>query len=63
MVKEIKGQKVTLRDLTDADLKDYRKWFTKGQEWTKWDAPWEEMSDIFAQNFIQRLSNQLSKEP
>ncbi len=63
MVKEIKGQKVTLRDLTDADLNDYRKWFTKGQEWTKWDAPWEEMSDIFAQNFIQRLSNQLSKEP
>ena len=63
MVKEIKGQKVTLRDLTEADLKDYRKWFTKGQEWTKWDAPWEEMSDIFAQNFIQRLSNQLSKEP
>ena len=63
MVKEIKGQKVTLRDLTVADLNDYRKWFTKGQEWTKWDAPWEEMSDIFAQNFIQRLSNQLSKEP
>ena len=62
MVKEIKGQKVTLRDLTVADLNDYRKWFTKGQEWTKWDAPWEEMSDIFAQNFIQRLSNQLSKE-
>ncbi len=61
MVKEIKGQKVTLRDLTDADLNDYRKWFTKGLEWTKWDAPWEEMSDTFAQSFVQRLSNRLSK--
>ena len=56
MVKEIKGQIVTLRDLTDADLNDYRKWFTKGLEWTKWDAPWEEMSDKYAQNFIHRLS-------
>ncbi len=63
MVKEIKGQIVTLRDLTDADLNDYRKWFTKGLEWTKWDAPWEEMSDKHAQNFIQRLSNKLSKGP
>jgi len=63
MVKEIKGQNVTQRDLSDADLNDYRKWFTKGLEWTKWDAPWEEMSDTFAQNFIQRLSDKLSKGP
>ncbi len=63
MVKDIKGQKVTLRDLTDADLNDYRKWFTKGLEWTKWDAPWEEMSDTFAQDFVQRLFTRLSKGP
>jgi len=61
MANEIKGQKVTLRDLTDADLNDYRKWFIKGLEWTKWDAPWEEMSDTFAQSFIQKLSERLSK--
>ncbi|MCK9557531.1 MAG: GNAT family N-acetyltransferase [Candidatus Cloacimonetes bacterium] len=63
MLYEINGQKVTLRDLTEADLNDYRKWFKKGLEWTKWDAPWEEMSDTFAQSFIQRLSNRLSKGP
>ena len=63
MVKEIKGKMVTLRDLTDTDLNDYRKWFTKGLEWTKWDAPWEEMSDTFAQDFVQRLSTRLSKGP
>ncbi|HPV15292.1 MAG TPA: GNAT family N-acetyltransferase [Candidatus Cloacimonadota bacterium] len=61
MFKEIKGQRVTLRDLTEADLDDYRKWFVDGMEWTKWDAPWEEITEEFAREFLQRLSNRLAK--
>ncbi|MGI6198309.1 MAG: GNAT family N-acetyltransferase [Candidatus Cloacimonadaceae bacterium] len=62
MFKGIKGQRVTLRDLTEADLEDYRKWFVEGLEWKKWEAPWEEITEEFAQNYIQRLSNRLAKE-
>ncbi len=63
MITEITGKIVTLRDTTADDLDDYRAWFTKGLEWTKWDAPWEEMSDDFAESFVYRLSKRIQKGP
>lgn len=35
-----------LRDMIEADIKDYVVWFTKDLEWGNWDSPWE---DIFTQ--------------
>ncbi|MDD3562552.1 MAG: GNAT family N-acetyltransferase [Candidatus Cloacimonetes bacterium] len=63
MITEIAGNIVTLRATTADDLKDYRAWFTKGLDWTKWDAPWEEMSEDFAASFIDRLSKRIQKGP
>lgn len=63
MLTEIIGKVVTLRDTTTADLTDYRAWFTPGLEWTKWDAPWEEMSEDFAASLIDRLSKRIQLGP
>ena len=63
MITEITGKTVSLRDTTAEDLNDYRRWFTKGLEWTKWDAPWEEMSEDFAEGFVARLSQRIQKGP
>ncbi len=37
----IPGERVRLRDRRMADFEDYVRWFAPGQEWQKWDAPWE----------------------
>lgn len=63
MITEITGKTVTLRDTAPADLADYRRWFTKGLEWTKWDAPWEEMSEDFAESFVGKLAKRMQKGP
>lgn len=63
MITEIAGKTVTLRNMTVADLNDYRRWFIKGLEWTKWDAPWEEMSEDFAESFVTRQSQRIQKTP
>lgn len=35
-----------LRDMIEADVEDYVRWFTVETEWMNWDAPWEtEKSD------------------
>ena len=33
-----------LRDMTEADIEDYVRWFTAETEWMNWDAPWEDFS-------------------
>ena len=61
MITEITGKIVTLRDTTADDLNDYRNWFKAGMEWTKWDAPWEEMSEDYATSFIDNLSKRIQR--
>ncbi|MBR5948874.1 MAG: GNAT family N-acetyltransferase [Clostridia bacterium] len=41
------GRKPTLilRDITEADIEDYIRWFTVETEWDNWDAPWEPIED------------------
>lgn len=31
-----------LRDMVEADIEDYVRWFTSETEWLNWDAPWED---------------------
>lgn len=36
---------VLLRDMVEADIEDYVRWFTTETEWGNWDAPWEGFED------------------
>lgn len=38
---QIQYKNTTLRDMVEADIEDYVRWFTKKTEWSKTDAPWE----------------------
>ena len=59
---EIGGQNVSLRDLKEGDLDDYRRWFFTEAEWQKWDAPWEKSTEA-SQGYIDRLKQRLLSEP
>jgi hypothetical protein len=49
------GSKIELKDTIENDLDDYYRWFTKELEWTKWDAPWEDIDDDFIRNYLDIL--------
>ena len=38
---EIRYKSIVLRDMVEADIEDYVRWFTTEREWENWDAPWE----------------------
>jgi len=54
------GSKIELRDTIENDLDDYYRWFTEELEWTKWDAPWEEIDDVFIRKYIEKLSSKIN---
>lgn len=38
---EVRYRNIVLRDMVEADIADYVRWFTVETEWSKFDAPWE----------------------
>ncbi len=54
---------VELKTISEQDLKDYHRWFTQEMEWTKWDAPWEEMDEQFVRSYLDKLALRLDKVP
>ncbi len=38
---KIEFENIVLRDMIEADIEDYVRWFTTQTEWSDWDAPWE----------------------
>jgi RimJ/RimL family protein N-acetyltransferase len=58
----IQGDAVRLRDRRIDDLEDYERWYAPGQEWQKWDAPWEPvlaLDEAARQRWLERLSGRL----
>lgn len=58
----VQGDRVQLRDRRADDLEDYVRWFSPGQEWQKWDAPWEaldEFNDETRRHWLERLNRPL----
>jgi hypothetical protein len=59
---EIRGERVNLRDARMDDFADLERWFAPGQEWQKWDAPWESMElpdDAARRRWTERLAEPL----
>jgi len=38
---EIRYRNIVLRDMVEADIADYVRWFTEETQWSRFDAPWE----------------------
>ena len=43
---KIEYKDIILRDMTEADIEDYIRWYTVETDWSNWDAPWEPLPDI-----------------
>lgn len=57
----IRGNWVVLRDAHQGDVDEYVRWWDHGQEWQKWDAPWEILPQV--NDVVARLKNRLRQEP
>lgn len=57
----IKGDRVVLRDAHPKDVDDYVRWWDSGQQWQKWDAPWEPLPRVG--DVVCRLEQRLKQEP
>jgi RimJ/RimL family protein N-acetyltransferase/ribosomal protein S18 acetylase RimI-like enzyme len=57
----IRGDRVNLRDRRMDDFKDYRRWLSPGQEWQKWDAPWEGVTPL--EEDVRQLWRERLAEP
>jgi hypothetical protein len=53
----VRGRRIWLRDWQMADVDEYRRWELPGQEWQKWDAPYEPSptQEQIDQRIIRRL--------
>jgi RimJ/RimL family protein N-acetyltransferase len=58
----VQGERLHLRDRRAEDLEDYVRWFPPGQEWQKWDAPWESVDEFTIdarRRWVERLNRPL----
>lgn len=48
---EIKYQNIVLRDMVEADIEDWIRWYNVETEWGGWDAPDEELEPVNPEEF------------
>lgn len=58
---EIRYRDIVLRDMVEADIDDWIRWYNEETEWGDWDAPDEPMKPVDPDTFRAEMLEMLSK--